>query len=583
MVLPARAAETTGADGPAWAERVQIVYSEKTRSVERRSVRVRDLQPEKNLDFTWEPEGDPEATIGPDGTVSGRGKLVWRVRGSASYDPRSVFSVYVGDLVQGLFEGRGRLELRSGEFFDGEWLAGRMHGRGIHLDPAGNRYEGAFVDGRPEGEGRLMLRSGEIFEGEFRAGIRHGQGTTILPGGTRYLSTWENGREAPGARPDAVADARVGGLVRAQAGGDADRVELSTVVDERMNQESSMQYQHLVREDDVAIYPTDEEMNNAWNGTASISNGYIFSGIDWESAPAFVEVGLSTSDGSRVRLDGLELQVSASDAYRKPMLSLESHLGCVGFRPTFSFLNNGWGPVREGKVTFSFAGDQGKEGPMSRSFTRPVAGFDNGTDVNIEDVIAEAGADTVKLAAERFSCPSIEGIAVCRSQVFNTVGFGELADYVWGEDKLFTTAVGTFDYSWADDAGTVYQQSEPFQVDIALTTIEVPDNLAECGDGFGGAPEAARYQDVDLPINRRDYVVDMPLRGNKNLREYTARLKMHSQMTSFHQFQVVARLADGSERRSKPVSLYYFRPRVSDYQSQVQLPVCYLDPTGGGC
>ena len=145
----------------------------------------------------------------------------------------------------------------------------------------------------------------------------------------------------------------------------------------------------------------------------------------------------------------------------------------------------------------------------------------------------------------------MDSIGVCRSQVFNSVGFGEIADFVWGDAKLMTAVKGSLSYSWADDLGNIYQVTEPFRADISLAVIEVPNELAECGDGFGGSPEALRYQDVKLPINRRDYVVDLPLRGNKNISSYTARLKMSSEMSSFHQFQAVAKFADGSERRSE--------------------------------
>lgn len=583
-------ATTALADTPAisepgaWSERVQILYQEDSRSVVRRKVRVWDPHPEKNLDFVWEPEkGQPGGGVGQDGLVSGKGKLVWRVRGSASYDPRTVFSVYSGEMRDGHPDGRGRLEIRSGEVLEGSWKAGVLDGEGLRIDAEGNRYEGTFVAGRPHGQGRLRSRNGEIYAGPFVDGLRHGKGRVTLAGGTAYESTWERDREV-GGLSDRLADAGVGGLLRAQSGGGAaGKVEIGTVVDQRMTQQADMQYQHLVREEDVAIYPVDEEMNHAWNGTGLITTSdSIFSRIDWEDAPAFVEVDLATTDNSRVKLDRLELQVSGSDAYRKPMLSLGSHFGCVGFRPSFTVYNHGWGGVKKASMSLRFVGEDGG-GEGTRTFTRPIADFDSGTDVVIRDVIAEAGVDTDKLENQRFSCPSMDSLNVCRSQVFNSVGFGEIADYVWGEDKLFTTAVGTFDYDWSDDYGNTYQASESFQVDIALATIEMPKELAECGDGFGGSPEALRYQDVQLRVGERDYVVDLPLRGNKTVREYTARLKMWAEMSSFHQFQTVARFADGSERRSKPVSLFYFRPRPSAYESRVEPPVCYLDPDLGGC
>jgi hypothetical protein len=570
----------------AWAERVQVIYLEETKSIARKKVRVWDPHPQLNLDFVWEPAAGAGPGLSADGTVSGRGKLVWRVRGSASYDPKTIYSTYKGELRDGRPNGRGRLEIRSGEMFEGEWKDGRLNGRGVHVDTAGNRHEGTFSDGVPNGEGRYLARTGEIFEGTFKDGLRQGKGKTRLAGGTAYESEWDRGKEIGAARPDILADALVGGLLKAQAGGDADKVEIAVVVDDRMTQQSDMQYQHLVRDEDIAIYPSDDGMNAAWNGTGPIdgwSGG--FTAMDWENAPAFVQVDVSTSDGKRVKFDKLELQVKSSEAYRKPMLSLESHTGCVGFRPSFTFKNNGWGDVKDASISVQFtgqaldeSGEPVQDSPASRTFTKSIGSFGNGVDVHVDDLLEQAGVDTAKLGGARFSCESVDVIEGCKSQVFSSVNFGEIKDFVWGDDKLMTTLKGKLDYSWSDDHGNTYQQSEPFQVDLSLTVIELPPALAEYGDSFGGAPEALRYQDVDLPINQYDYAVDLPMRGNKSLASYVARLKMHSQMSSFHQFQAVAKLADGSERRSKMVSFFYYRPKPSDFVTSATPAACYLPP-----
>ena len=162
------------------------------------------------------------------------------------------------------------------------------------------------------------------------------------------------------------------------------------------------------------------------------------------------------------------------------------------------------------------------------------------------------------------------------------MGFGEVADYVWGEDKLFTTAVGKIDYDWQDDFGGIYHQSEPFRVDIALATIELPEEAAECGDGFGGAPDAPRYQDVNFQLNESNYAVEMPVRGNKNIKDYQAYLKLRADMTSYHEFSVSARFADGSERQSKPIKFFFFRPKPSGFVSSMEPAQCYLPPSASG-
>jgi hypothetical protein len=583
--LAASATEAAGDGSGAWAERVQVIYLASSRSVVRKTVRVWDPHPEKGLDFVWEPATGEEPGISADGTISGNGKLVWRVRGSASYDPKTVYSVYSGEMRNGRPNGQGRLDVRSGELFEGHWVDGLVEGKGVYVDAEGNRYEGDFRAGLPDGEGRYLSRTGEIFEGRFVAGVRHGKGRTRLAGGTVYESQWERGEEIGGRRPDALADAMVGGLLRAQdGGGDAGKVDIGIVVDQRMTQQSEMQYQHLARDGDIAIWPVDEGMNAAWNGTGPI-DGWSgrFESIDWAYAPAFVEVDVGTTDGSRVKFKDLELQVQASDAYRKPMLSLEGHMGCVGFRPSFTFKNNGWGDVKDASISVQFVGENPDDANASRTFTKQLGSFGNGSDVFVDDLLAEAGVDTQKLASERFSCQSMDSINVCKSQVFNSVGFGEIADFVWGDQKLTTSVKGTLNYSWVDDKYGNVTQSEPFRVDIALAYIEVPNELAECGDGFGGSPEALRYQDVDLPVGQSNYVVDMPIRGSKNLASYVARLKMHSAMSAFHQFQVVAKFADGSERRSKTVSFFYYRPKPSDFMSTATPAACYLPPEAAGC
>jgi len=594
LALPALGAQDgrAGPDG-AWAERVQVLYNAEARSIVRRTVRVWDFHPQMNLDFVWEPARgrSPDSTLAGDGTVDGRGKLVWRVRGSASYDPATVYSSYEGDLKAGRPDGQGRLEIRTGEVFEGHWTAGVLDGQGMHVAIDGSRYEGSFVAGVPNGKGRLSLRTGEIFEGTFVDGLKNGKGRTRLAGGTIYESEWAMGREIGGNRPDVVADARVSGLLKAQAGGgDAGKVEIGVTVDARMTQQSDMQYQDLVRDEDIAIYPTSDDYNVAWNGNGEIWVNNVYEGMDWENSPAFAEVDLKTQDKSRVKLDALQMKVASSEAYRKPMLSVGLHTGCTGYRPDFSIINNGWGEVRDMKMSIRFIREDEVGEPhdevesASRTFTQDVGSFGDGIDVTVGDVLAQAGVDTAKLEAQRFSCPSMDSINVCRAKVANQVGFGELADYLGGDGKIIsTTGIGNLDYSWSDDSGNTYRQSEPFRVQIALAYIETPEEAAECGDGFGGSPEAMRYQNIEFPIGKHDYAIDMPVRGNRSLNSYTARLKMWSSMSSIHRFSISARFADGSVRESKPVSFFYFRPKRSTFESRSEPASCYLPREIEGC
>lgn len=578
--LPAQGEQAAGEPQGAWAERVQIVYDPATHAVQRVRLRVWDGEPQRNLEFVWEP--DPAARFDPaaDDVVEGRGKLVWRVRGSASHDRRAIYSTYSGEMKDGRPHGHGRLERRGGEVFEGEWEAGVLHGAGMHLDVLGNRYEGAFENGLPHGHGRQAMADGSIYEGGFRDGLRDGEGRMRLAGGTGYAARFEAGVEIGAGRPDAGADATLGGLLRAQAGGgDAGKVELSVTVEPRMTQDAAMRYEHAVLDERVEIFPQNPGMVEAWIGEAvARASGYdeVFGGIDWDNAPAFLEVRFKTGDGSRVKLAGLELQVEDSQVYRKPFLSIIEHEGCVGYRPDFSFQNHGWGPAQDARLTFEFFNLDDPE-QASREFTLEAGSFDVGSDVSVEAALAEAGVDTAALASARFTCGSLDELPQCRQQAMGMVDFGELGDLVSGKLDLSLGMRGRVAFDWADDRGNLYAADEPFEAAIQIGFIETEMMVAEYGDGLGDAPEALRYQEVRLPSDASGYVIDMPVRGNKNLAAYAARLKMFAEQTSIHRFRAAARFADGSERYSKPVVLFYMKPR-EDYHEMALPESCYIDP-----
>lgn len=580
LAVPAALAAPGAGEPGAWSERVQVVYDAAAGTVQRARLRAWSAEPAGNLEFVWEPE--PGSRFDPaagGGAITGSGKLVWRVRGSASYDGRTVHSTYVGALVDGRPHGRGRLERRSGEVMDGEWVAGRLHGRGVLVEADGTRTEAVFVDGVAQGEGRQTRVDGSIYEGPFRDGLRHGPAKLRLPGGTVYSSQWRAGVEIGGQRPDVMADAMVGGLLRAQSGGgDAGKVELSVSVDQRMTRQADMQYADAVADDYIEIYPAVEGMVESWLGEATISpDSYdsLYGAIDWEDAPSFLEVGLKTTDRSRVRLEALELQVEDSQIYRKPFLAILEHRGCIGFRPGFSFANTGWGPATGGRLAVEFFNEDDPE-QASRTFEVTIDDFDEGLDVSLRATLDEAGVDTRALERGRFTCASEAELPQCRQRVIGSLELGEIRDLIAGHATLSLGVRGSFTYSWADDRGNTYEAVEPMLASLQLGAIETEVMVAEHGDGFGDPPTALRYQEIRLPSDDSDYVVDLMLRGNRNLAELTARLKVYAEENSIHRFRAVARFADGSTRQTKPVMYYHVRPRDPLHLPQ-EPDGCYLD------
>ncbi len=576
VVAPAAAQGDAGA----WAQRVQVIHDAASGTVARVQLRAWSADPVDALEFVFEPEPgsgfDPAAG---EGAITGRGKLVWRVRGSASYDRRTIHSTYVGDLVAGRPHGKGRLEKRSGEVLEGEWAAGRLHGAGVLLEADGTRTEARFVDGRAEGEGRQTRPDGSIYRGAFRAGLRDGEATVRLPGGTTYASRWRGGVEISGQRPDAMADAMIGGLLRAQSGGgDAGKVELSVSVDQRMTRQADMHYAHEVYDDHIEIYPENAGMTDAWLGKASISSdsyGAAFGFVDWEEAPSFLEVAMRTTDNSRVRVEAFQLRFEDSQVYRKPFLSIFEHRGCTGFRPTFSFINNGWGPARDGRLSLQFY-NPSDPGEGSRRFDVAVDDFDDGLEVSLRSVLDQAGVDTTALERARFTCASEQDLPQCRQRVLDTLDFGEIEPLLYGGHVVGVGYRGEFTYSWSDDRGNSYEMTEPVEAELQLAAIETEVMVAEHGAGWGDPPAALRYQEVRLPSDDQDYTVDLALRGNRNVSDLTARLKVYAGENSIHRFSAVATFADGSMRQSKPVHYYHVRPRGQTFYAP-EPDNCYLD------
>lgn len=569
---------------PVFAERLQIVHDRQTNSVERRRIKVEDPHPELGLEFTWEPKAGM-AGLSDDGLAEGEGRLIWRVRGSADYDPKAVYSTYKGELKAGRPDGKGRLVLRSGDVLEGQWRDGHLDGQGIRRSADGSRYEGAFKTGLEDGAGRLTRANGSIHDGSFRQGLPHGAGTFLAADGGKFESVWDMGIETGPRKLIAKGGSNAGGRIGAQtaSGGDAANFEIGFAVDARITEEAPMQYQHLVQEQDVAIYPVDQDINDAWGGTREILAGtWPFDMTDWEDAPAYVELSLAATNGKKAKVESLALEVSSSETFNKPFLAIEAHLGCVAFRPSFSFLNYGWGDTKSAKISMKFVNEE-RSAESAETYSADLGNFGDGLDVPLRDILSQAGVDVAALETKRFPCPSADQLGVCKAQLMNAVKFGDVANAVWGEDKLFATALGKIDYTWTDESGHDWPQSEPFNVDIALARIEYPEELAECGDGSGASPEALRYQDVDLPLGKKDYMVDVPVRGNKTLKDYTARLKLFSQKTSFHQFKAVAKFADGSTLQSKPASFYFFRPRERSFASKATPAACYLSPDDGSC
>lgn len=122
------------------------------------------------------------------GAGSGPGDLVWSADGHAEYGRLS------GNFVQGKIEGKGRQSFHNGEVYEGTFVAGQQRGQGSQLYANGDRYEGEFQDWKTTVKGVLIKKNGDRYEGEFRGGQMNGKGVLIGTDGTRTAGKFQQNK-----------------------------------------------------------------------------------------------------------------------------------------------------------------------------------------------------------------------------------------------------------------------------------------------------------------------------------------------------------------------------------------------------
>ncbi len=79
-------------------------------------------------------------------------------------------SRYVGDFVDGLYEGQGEYTYSDGEGYVGAFLDGKFHGQGTYTYANGDKYVGEFKRGKKSGRGVYTRADGSIERGVFLDG-----------------------------------------------------------------------------------------------------------------------------------------------------------------------------------------------------------------------------------------------------------------------------------------------------------------------------------------------------------------------------------------------------------------------------
>ena len=122
---------------------------------------------------------------------------------------------YVGQVLNGIREGKGTMYYNDGDRYEGDWKNGIREGKGIYFFSFGDRYEGDWKNDKKEGKGIMFINDGDRYEGDFKNDIWEGKGVYYYNNGQwkgdRYEGDFRNGiKEGQGVYYHCNGDIQIG-------------------------------------------------------------------------------------------------------------------------------------------------------------------------------------------------------------------------------------------------------------------------------------------------------------------------------------------------------------------------------------
>ena len=93
---------------------------------------------------------------------------------------------YIGQVVNGLREGKGIYYVFNGDRYEGDWKNDKREGKGQEYFNNGDIYKGKQKNGLREGKGVELYHSGNKYEGDFKESKKEGKGIFYWYDGDRY-------------------------------------------------------------------------------------------------------------------------------------------------------------------------------------------------------------------------------------------------------------------------------------------------------------------------------------------------------------------------------------------------------------
>ena len=101
-------------------------------------------------------------------------------------------TLYMGQIRDSLFNGRGMCIYTDGTVYEGEWKDGLWDGQGTIVYPDGDIYKGSFSKHVKQGKGTYLYASGARYDGEWKNDRFNGKGKLLFEDGGTYDGAWKD-------------------------------------------------------------------------------------------------------------------------------------------------------------------------------------------------------------------------------------------------------------------------------------------------------------------------------------------------------------------------------------------------------
>jgi hypothetical protein len=101
-------------------------------------------------------------------------------------------TVYDGEWKMNKKTGSGKYHYVDGAIYEGEWQNDKIHGKGLYQYSDGSMYQGSWEKDRKEGKGKFILPAGSFYDGDWKNDKRNGSGLHQYKDGGFYEGEWKN-------------------------------------------------------------------------------------------------------------------------------------------------------------------------------------------------------------------------------------------------------------------------------------------------------------------------------------------------------------------------------------------------------